>query len=111
MIEVSNQGDVIVITVNEPQLQMYIVPQFLALVEKELKNRPKKIIFNLQNVEHIDSSAMGALFRFQKNAESWGGRVSVVHLSSKVAQVFRITKSEEMFSIFNTLEEALKSTK
>lgn len=110
MIEVSHQGDVIVITVNESQLQMYVVPQFLALVEKAIQSHPKKIIFDLQNVEHIDSSAMGALFRFQKDAESWGGRIAVTHLSSKVAQVFRITKSEEMFSIYDSVEAALKSS-
>lgn len=108
MIEVSRQGDALVIKVIEPQLQMYAIPQFRTAVTQEILSKPKLLVFDLAAVDHLDSSAMGALFHFQKELKSWDGKVSVANLSSKLLQIFKITKSENAFGIFDSVEEALK---
>lgn len=109
MIEVSRQGDALVIKIVEPQLQMYAIPQFRTAVTQEIIGKPRLVVFDLAAVDHVDSSAMGALFHFQKELKSWGGKVCVANLSNKVLQIFKITKSENAFEIFDSVEAALKS--
>ena len=108
MIEVTRQGSAVVFRVKETQLQMYAIPQFKAAVTSQLVDKPTLVVFDMTQVEHVDSSAMGALFYFQKELKAWGGKVRVAHLTNKVMQIFKITKSENAFEICDTVADALK---
>lgn len=108
MLEVTRHGDALVLRVQEPQLQMYAIPQFKAAVTSQLVDKPKLVVFDLALVELVDSSAMGALFYFHKELNSWGGKLRVAQLSSKVMQIFKITRSENAFEIYATVEQALR---
>lgn len=108
MIEVTRHGNAVVFRVQETQLQMYAIPQFKAAVTSQLIDKPKLVVFDMALVEHVDSSAMGALFHFQRELKAWGGKVRVAHLTNKVMQIFKITKSENAFAICDTVADALK---
>jgi anti-sigma B factor antagonist len=110
MIEVVRHGNAVVFRVKETQLQMYAIPQFKAAVTSQLVDKPKLVIFDMTLVEHVDSSAMGALFHIQKELKTWDGKLRVAHLTNKVMQIFKITKSENAFEICATVEEALKGS-
>jgi anti-anti-sigma factor len=111
MIEVSRQDEALVIRITEQQLQMYAIPQFRAMVAEALAGKPKIVIFDLELVDHMDSSAMGAMFHFLKAVREYGGNLGVTHVSSKVMQVFKVTKAETQFPIFETPAAAIKEFK
>ena len=109
MIEVSKHGDAVIIGFTETQLQMYVIPQLKAAVVQILDQKPGHVIFDLAHVEHLDSSAMGAIFHFQRKIREYNGKLGLVHVSGKIMQVFKITKSDAHLDVFETLEEALKA--
>ncbi len=109
MISTERHDNAVVIQINEPQLQMYIIPQFKNSVKEVLDGKPKLVIFNLAGVEHLDSSAMGALFHFQKVVREYGGVIALANVNHKVMQVFKITKSDTNFEIFESVEKALRA--
>jgi anti-anti-sigma factor len=108
MIEVTRHGNAVVFRVQETQLQMYAIPQFKAAVTSQLIDKPKLVVFDMALVEHVDSSAMGALFHFQRELMSWGGLLRVANLNHKVMQIFQVTRTENAFAICDTVADALK---
>lgn len=108
MIEVTRHGTALVIRVKEPELQMYAIPQFKTAVMTQLASKPKLVIFDMTLVEHVDSSAMGALFYVQRELKTWGGALRLTNLTNKVMQIIKITKSETAFAISDTVADALQ---
>ncbi len=108
MLEVTRQNDATVIRITEALLQMYSIPQFKAQVSEAIADKPKLVVFDLEKVEHLDSSAMGAMFHFLKVVNQYGGKLGIAHVSNKVMQVFKVTKAETTFPIFETAQEAIK---
>ncbi len=109
MISVERDNGVTIITIEEPQLQMYVIPQFKNAVKTVLEEKPGMVIFDMKVVQHVDSSAMGALFHFQKFIREYGGRIALANVSTKVMQIFKITKSDTNLEIFDSVARALKS--
>ena len=46
-----------------------------------------------------------------KAVREYGGNLGVTHVSSKVMQVFKVTKAETQFPIFETPDAAIKEFK
>jgi len=111
MLEVSRHDEALVIRITEPQLQMYAIPQFKAMVTDAIAAKPKIVVFDLAQVDHLDSSAMGAMFHFLRTVREYGGRLGIANVSGKVMQVFKVTKAETQFPLFETLETAIKELK
>lgn len=109
MIEVSRPEGAVVVKFTEPQLQMYIIPQLKAAVTQVLDEKPMRVVFDMEGVEHLDSSAMGAIFHFQRKIREYSGKLQLIHVSTKVMQVFKITKSDAHLDVFESLEQALKA--
>ena len=109
MIEVERQAGAIIVKFTDSQLQMYLIPQLKAAVQKLVDEKPARIIFDFEAVDHLDSSAMGAIFHFQRKVREYQGRISLIHVSNKIMQIFKITKSDGHLEVFETLERALKA--
>lgn len=109
MIEIERHNGAVVIRVVEAQLQMYVIPQFKTAVKQAIEDKPKIVVFDMGPVDHVDSSAMGALFHFQKIVREYGGRIALANVTNKVMQVFKITKSDTNLEIYDTVELAIKA--
>lgn len=108
VLEAHREKDVLIIKITEPKLQMYIIPNLRSMVKDCLADKPPCVVFDLSQVELFDSSAMGAFFGFQKNIQGWGGRMRLANLSTKLQQIFKVTKTENSFSIYATVDDALR---
>ena len=67
----------------------------------------KQIVFNLQKMEHVDSSGLGALVSVLQWVNSNGGALKLCCLQPRPKIVFDITKVHRIFEIYNTEAEAL----
>lgn len=111
MIEVEKRNTAMILRVVEPQLQMYNIPQFKTAVTSILSEQPPVVVFDLGPVDHVDSSAMGALFHFQRGIKEYGGIMAVANVCTKVMQIFKVTKSEHAFPLYDTVDEAIAGKK
>ena len=79
------------------------------LVRDLLSKGRKKILFNLGDVDYIDSSGLGSLVSALTNVRRQGGELKLLHLTKKVHDVMQITKLYIIFDILNDVAVAIKS--
>lgn len=77
---------------------------------KKMFDKDKTMIhLNLNDVEFINSSGLGALVSIMKEVRLHKGRLTLSNLASYVKEIFEITQLSHIFEIFDTEEDALKS--
>lgn len=80
--------------------------EFKETMLEKLKDS-KKVLFNLREMEHIDSSGLGAIVSILQWKNANGGFIKLCCLQPRPRIVFDITKVYRIFDIYNTEEEAL----
>jgi anti-sigma B factor antagonist len=68
-----------------------------------------KIILDFSTVDHFSSSALGMLITLKKQVESEKGSLKLCYIRAQILKVFKITRLDEIFSIYKTAPEALAS--
>ena len=82
-----------------------IKKSFDALISK----KTPKIVINLSKVTYVDSSGLATLVEILKNMRSYGGKMRLTNLSSKIKSLFEITKLEKLFEIFVDEDSAVST--
>ncbi len=68
-----------------------------------------KLVIDFSGVDHFSSSALGMLITIQKYLEPSQGVLKLCFIRSQILKVFKITRLDEVFSIYKTATEALAS--
>jgi anti-sigma B factor antagonist len=79
------------------------------LVCDVLSKGHKKILFNLGDVNYIDSSGLGHLVSAFTSVRKQGGELKLLNLSKNVHNVMQITKLYTVFDIMDDEAAAVKS--
>lgn len=101
------QNDILIVTIDgrfvasntddfEQQIQMH---------GKGINN----ILFDLSNMTHIDSTALGVLVKLLQEALNRNGSVKLACIQQKPRIIFEITRVYRVFEIYDTVDEALAS--
>ena len=75
--------------------------------DKLISQKTPKIVINLSKVTYVDSSGLATLVEVLKNMRSYGGRMRLACMSSKIKSLFEITKLEKLFEILADEETAI----
>ena len=78
-------------------------------VNRLVAERRTKILLDLRKVTRLDSAGVGMLVSKYLTAHRNGGRVKLLHLTSRSDQLMRITKLSGVFEMFDSEEAALRS--
>jgi anti-sigma B factor antagonist len=100
------------ITVLEMKGRITVGKEAAALREKcaELQAAgTNNVIFNLEHVEYIDSTGLGALVICATTAKKNGGSVKLVNLSRRNIELLVMTRLSTAFETFNDEQEAVNS--
>lgn len=84
-------------------------PQIKKSFDKLISAKTPKIVINLSKVTYVDSSGLATLVEILKNMKSYGGRMRLACMSSKVKSLFEITKLEKLFEIMADEESAVST--
>ncbi|MDR2049536.1 MAG: anti-sigma factor antagonist [Treponema sp.] len=76
----------------------------LKMIEKKIEN----FIINLNDVEYIDSSGIGALIYITSTIRKMNLRMAITNVRGSVKKVIELTKLTNFFPITANLEEAIK---
>jgi anti-sigma B factor antagonist len=79
------------------------------LVRDLLINGHKKILFNLGDVNYIDSSGLGSLVGAFTSVRKQEGELKLLNLTNKVNDLMQITKLYTVFDIMDDEAVAVKS--
>ncbi|MFQ5599000.1 MAG: STAS domain-containing protein [Candidatus Krumholzibacteriia bacterium] len=76
-------------------------------LEKIFEDPPQVLVFDLENVQDIDSSGVGALISALKRMRTEGGDVRVLHLQGIVQKLFQLLHLDRAMTICDDLESAV----
>lgn len=79
------------------------------LVRRLLSMGHKKILFNLANVNHIDSAGLGHLVGAFTSVQKQAGELKLLNLTNKVQDLMQVTKLYTVFDIVDDEAVAVKS--
>lgn len=69
-------------------------------------NTAKKLIIDMTSVPYVDSAGIGALVGAYVTHQKDGKSLSLVGVNERVLNALKVTRVEQFFRIFRTLEEA-----
>lgn len=74
---------------------------------KEFLKEASSFVFDLDGVDFIDSTGLGAIVSCLKSAAEREGDIVIANLQPKPRMVFNITRAYKIFDIFDSRESAL----
>ncbi|UCE60700.1 MAG: STAS domain-containing protein [Phycisphaerales bacterium] len=68
-----------------------------------------KVLLDFRNVEHLSSAALGMLIKLNKKIGDRGGKLKLSEITPQIYEVFKITRLNKLFEIYDTAGEAMTS--
>ena len=110
-IEVSHEGAVTVVELLDEEIleegTINTVADSLFAVVAD--NPGIKLLLSFERVRHLSSSALGTLIRLNQRVEKSNGMLKICHLRKSLLEIFKITKLNRLFDIYNDKAAALSS--
>ena len=98
-----------IINVNCSRATMDVATAFNKFLEKIITRERNKIVINLLNCEYMDTSILGVLINSLKKAMSFKGILVLVWQHQKEFSMLSLSKMNNIFRIFPSLQNALNS--
>lgn len=110
MLKTENVNGVLIVSFNN-------VNRFNALITEPVKDKLKsffntpntKLILSLEGISFIDSSGFGVFLSIMKTANNNYGYFKISDINEEVMELFKLLQLHNVFEIYNTKEDALKS--
>lgn len=83
--------------------------QFREKMAQVIKAGIKNVILNLQHVDYIDSTGLGALVMNYTTMQKAGSKVKLLNLNRRNIELLVMTKLTTIFEIFNDEQDAVNS--
>jgi len=107
-IKQENKNDVLVCYMTG-DIDINTSPEVKKIFDKIIAGKQGKILLNFKDVSYVDSSGLATLVEILKGLRSYGGKLRITNLSTKVKNLFEITKLEKLFDIYQEEEEAIQT--
>ena len=108
LIETEKNNDVLIVRVKEKRLDARLAPEFREALQAPVDGGIKKIALNLCETDFIDSSGLGAIVSILKAMGS-EGNIAICNSSGAVLQMFKLTRMDKIFAIFDSENNAVDS--
>ena len=105
-LKIRKNGEIYIIDVNG-EMDLYNSYKLKELVMKMLEKNVKNFIINLEQVDYIDSSGLGALIYICSTMKKMNLKFAISNVHGSVKKVIELTKLMGYFPIANSVEEAL----
>ncbi len=105
-LENEKTGEILVITPIDHRMDAYGAVDFKEKISSFINEGNKRLVLDLSEVDFIDSSGLGSIISALKMMGSNGNMV-ICSVKSTVMSMFKLTRMDKVFQIFNTKEQAL----
>ncbi|MGI5173934.1 anti-sigma factor antagonist [Treponema sp. OMZ 840] len=105
-LKIRKSAEIYIIDVNG-EMDLYNSYKLKELVMKMLEKKVQNFIINLEQVDYIDSSGIGALIYICSTIKKMNLKLSITNVHGSVKKVIELTKLMGYFPIANTVEEAI----
>jgi len=107
--EVKLRGDVLVIPVNLTRATTNESAELKNLLTEQIALKNRKIIIDLNQCSHMDSTFVGILVVNHKELLTKGGELKLVNPIEPAKSLLKLTGIDKVLKTYNTIEDAVKS--
>ena len=105
-LKIRKSAEIYIVDVNG-EMDLYNSYKLKELIMKMLEKKVRTFIINLEQVDYIDSSVIGALIYIGSTIKKMNLKLSITNVHGSVKKVIELTKLMGYFPIASTVEEAL----
>ena len=109
-LKIRKNGEVYIIDVNG-EMDLYNSYKLKELVMKMIEKNVKLFVINLEQVDYIDSSGIGALIYICSTIKKMNLKLAISNIHGSVKKVIELTKLMGYLPIANSVDEALLMVK
>jgi anti-sigma B factor antagonist len=106
-LKIRKHSETYIIDVNG-EMDLYNSYKLKDLVMKMLEKKVEQFIINMENVDYIDSSGIGALIYICSTIKKMNYKLVISNIHGSVKKVIELTKLMGYFPISGTVEEAIQ---
>ncbi len=106
--EIDQTGPMITAHIDGPELSHEQMLDLLEVCKDKLRyENARNFVFDMEKVTFLASACIGTLVELLREVEPMRGRIALAGCSDNVAFLFKVTKLDDIFALFDDLEEAL----
>jgi anti-anti-sigma factor len=105
MLEISQEQGATVLRVTASEIEMYTVPTLKTALLNQLQEKPAVIALDLESVEFIDSSGIGALLLLAKKAKEVGTNLFITGLRPEIRETMEVTGAIRLLQVRESLAD------
>ena len=103
------QGQIMVLEVSGKIMGGPDFDRFKGQITEVIENGFKDVILDMDGVPWINSTGLGILITGYHSLKAAEGSMSICNVKERVLSIFYISQLENIFKVFETLDEALAS--
>lgn len=100
-------GEVYIVDV-KGEMDLYNAHQLKDLVNKMIEKKIQSFVINMEGVDYIDSTGIGALIAICNSLKKQGFKLAISGVHGSVKKVIELTKLIGFFPLANSLDDAIK---
>lgn len=104
--EKQERGEITVFSL-KGNLDALTAPSLKKEIEALMAARKIYVVFDLAELELIDSSGVGAIVSLFKRVRTLQGDVKIARLRAQPAEIFKLLRLDRAFDIFETIDQAI----
>jgi len=89
------------------EIDVYTAPKLREGLVSLVESGTYELIVDMESVEFLDSTGLGVLVGGLKRVRAHDGWIDLVCTQSRILRIFRITGLNRVFSIYDTVAEAV----
>ena len=101
--------NVIIFTIKNQNLDSEISAQLKAKILIICQPDVEALIFDLSNIEYVDSAGLGSLLLAYRQLKEFGSAVILVGVQDLVMKMLSISQLTDLFEYYDSIEEALEN--
>lgn len=110
MLKIEKKNGILIVSFNNINRFNALISEPVKEEVKSLFNSPNtRLILNLEGISFIDSSGFGVFLSIMKTANNNYGFFKICNISEEVMELFKLLQLHNVFEIYNTVDDALKS--
>ncbi len=107
--ELDQRGQVVVVHVGLPEVTHSQMQEMTTECEQRMRcDGAQHFIFNMAGVGFLASACIGVMVGFMQDLENMRGRIVLANCSENVLFLFKVTKLDTVFPIFDDVDEAME---
>lgn len=107
--DIEQVNKVVVATVHDRELSSASAAELVEQLTSRMRfDNAVYFVLDLKQVEFVSSSCIGTLVAFLQDLEHVRGRIALCHCAPNVQFLFKVTKLDTIFTIYEDRDEAMR---